>query len=68
MFQEETEGRPGMLVKRREGNCYSFAGYSYQSHHTSRFRREEDIQIQRREIRIRAQWRREAKEALWVGT
>ena len=57
-----------MLVKRREGNCYSFAGYSYQSHHTSRFRREEDMQIQRREIRIRAQWRREAKEALWVGT
>ena len=56
-----------MLVKRRDGNCYSFAGYRYQSHHTSRFRREEDMKTQRREIRLRGRWRREAKVTLWVG-
>ena len=56
-----------MLVKRRDGNCYSFAGYRYQSHHTSRFRREEDMKTQRREIRLRGWWRREAKVTLWVG-
>ena len=39
LFLKETEGHPGMLVnfKRRDGNCYSFAGYKYQSHHPSRF-------------------------------
>lgn len=31
------------------------------------FRREEDTQIQLREIRLRAQWRRETKVTLWVG-
>jgi len=67
LFLEETEGHPGMLVKRRDGKCYSFAGYRYQSHHTSRFRREEDMKTQRREIRLRGWWRREAKVTLWVG-